>query len=154
MLTGTKICESINLKISIRAGVGAVFGYDKSICAQGLPCLTGEYIAFNKNLVIAPAVNSLVQEVLIQVIVDVLMTKATCGASSARVSPVVVMICDMKMTGINIPQCITVANQGALPVVMEVVPRDSDPIGSSNNIQLAIIVIRADLDRDLRAEFW
>jgi hypothetical protein len=79
-------------------------------------------------------VNSLVQKVLVQVVVDVLVTKATSGTSGAGVSPVVVMIGDVKMASVNIPQGITVTNQRTLPVVMEVVPRDSNPVRCANDV--------------------
>lgn len=55
--------------------------------------------------------DSLVQEVLVQVVVDVLVTKAASGTSGAGVSPVVVVVGDVKMTSINIPQGITVTDQ-------------------------------------------
>ena len=43
---------------------------------------------------------------------------------------------------IYVPQRITVANQRALPVVMEVVPAHCDPIASPDYIALPVIFIR------------
>lgn len=152
ILTSTEIGKPINLEITIRAGVGAVLGNDKAVGAQCLPCVASENIALNQNLVITSAVDGLVQEVLVQVVVDVLMTEAASGATSTRIPPIVVMIGDVKVTSINIPQSIAVADQRALPVVVEIVPGDSNPVGSANNVQLSIVVVRADLDGDLGAE--
>jgi hypothetical protein len=45
-----------------------------------------------------------------------------------------VMIGDVKMASVNIPQGITVTNQRTLPVVMEVVPRDSNPVRCANDV--------------------
>ena len=47
------------------------------------------------------------------------------------------------MALVDIPQSITVTDQRALPVIMEVVPAHGNPVASSNNITLAIVVIRA-----------
>jgi hypothetical protein len=53
--------------------------------------------------------------------------------------PVVVVICDVQMTLVDVAKGITVADQGRLPVVVEVVPGDSDPVRSSNNVDLAVL---------------
>jgi len=98
-------------------------------------------------------VNSLVQKVLVQVVVDVLVTKAASRAASAGIFPVVVVIGDVKVTKVNVPELIVVANQRALPVVVEVVPRYRDPIRGPNDVQLSIVVVRTNLKRKLGAEF-
>ncbi len=152
-LTCTKIGKPVNLKVTVRAGVGAVLRDDETVCAQCLPCLASEDIALNKNLVVASAVDSLIQEVLVQVVVNVLVTKAASRAASARVPPVVVVVSDVKVAKVNIPEGIAVANQGALPVVVKVVPGDGDPIRGTDDVELSIVVIRADVNRDFGAEF-
>lgn len=134
VLTGTKVGKSINLKVAVRAAIGAVLRDDQTVRGQGRPCVTSKDITFDKHLVVASAVDGLVQEILVQVVVDVLVTKATGGTASTGVPPIVVVVSDMKMTSIDGPQCIAVANQRTLPVVVEVVPGDSDPIRSSYDI--------------------
>jgi hypothetical protein len=153
LLTGTKVSKSIDLEITVRAGVGAVFGNDETVGAQRLPCLSGEDIALHEDLVVTSAVDGLVQEVLVQVVVDVLVTEAASRAPSARVPPVVVVVSNVEMASVNISESIAVTNQGALPVVVEVVPGDSDPITSTDDIKLPVIEVRANLYRNLRAEF-
>lgn len=128
LLTSTKVSESIKLVVTIGAGVGAVLRDDETIRAQCLPCVTGEDIALDEDLVVASAVDSLVQEVLAQVVVDVLVAKATSRATGAGIPPVVVVVSNVEVARVDISESITVANQGALPVVVEVVPGDSDPV--------------------------
>lgn len=72
--------------------------------------------------------DSLVQKVLVQVVVDVLVTKATGRATRAQVPPVVVVVSYVEMAKVDIPESIAVANQRALPVVVEVIPGDCDPV--------------------------
>lgn len=72
--------------------------------------------------------DSLVQKVLVQVVVDVLMTEATSRTTGARVPPVIVVVGHMEVARVDISESITVTDEGALPVVVEVVPGDSDPI--------------------------
>jgi hypothetical protein len=43
-------------------------------------------------------------------------------ASSALISPVVVVIGNVEVTKVNVTELIIVANEGRLPVVVEVVP--------------------------------
>ena len=66
--------------------------------------------------------NCLVEEVDIQVVVDVLVAEPAGGAAGAHVAPVVVVIGDVEMAGIEGPEGGVVADQGGLPVVVEVVP--------------------------------
>lgn len=96
--------------------------------------VTDEDIAFDKNLIIAPAVNSLEQVVLEEVVEDVLMTETASRSPSPTIPPEVVVVGNMKMASIDVPQRVTITNQRTLPVVVKVVPRDSDPIRSADNV--------------------
>jgi hypothetical protein len=129
-----EVGESIKFVVTIGAGVWAVLGDDETVGAQCLPCVTGENVAFNENLVVTSTVDSLVQEILVKVVVDVLVTKAASWATSAGVPPVVVMVGDVKMSRVDVPESVAVANQGTLPMVVEVVPRHSDPVRGANDV--------------------
>ena len=85
---------------------------------------------------------------MIVVVVDVLVTEAGSGTAGAGIPPVVVVVSDVKVTKVDGPELIVVTNQGALPMVVKVVPRDSDPIRGSDNVQLSIVVVRANLNRE------
>lgn len=147
-----KVGKSVKFVVTIGASVGAVFGNDETVGAQCFPCITCENIAFNENLVVTSAVDSLVQEILVQVVVDMLVTEAASGATSAGIPPVVVVVSDVQVAKVDSPECIAVSNQRTLPVVMEVVPRHSNPIRGADNVELSVVVIRANFNRDLRAE--
>jgi hypothetical protein len=123
-----QVGKSVKLVVPIGAGVGAVLRDDQTVGAQCFSCVTSENVAFDENLVIASAVDSLVQEVLVQVVVDVLVTKAASRAAGAAIPPVVVVVGDVQMARVDVPESIAIANQGALPVVVKVVPGDSDPV--------------------------
>lgn len=64
----------------------------------------------------------LVQEVLVQVVVDVLVAEAPRGTAGARVAPVVVVVGDVQVAKVDVAQGVAVADEGRLPVVVEVVP--------------------------------
>ena len=66
--------------------------------------------------------DGLVQEVLVEVVVHVLMTESSSGSTSTHVSPVVVMVCNMKMAKVEVAESSVVTYEGRLPVVVEVVP--------------------------------
>lgn len=66
--------------------------------------------------------DSLVQEVLVQVVVHMLVAKATSGTTGSHVAPVVVMVCDVEVAEVEVAEGSVVANEGRLPVVVEVVP--------------------------------
>jgi putative intracellular protease/amidase len=53
---------------------------------------------------------------------------------------------------VNVAQRVRVAHQVALPVVVEVVPGDSNPVAAADGVELAIVVVRADLWRELGFE--
>lgn len=56
--------------------------------------------------------DGLIQEVLVVVVVDVLVAETSRRASSPLVSPVVVMVCNVKVSKVDIPQLVAVANEG------------------------------------------
>ena len=70
----------------------------------------------------------LVQEVLVDVVVDVLVAEAAGGAPRPRALPVVVVVGDVQAARVLVAVGVRVAYQGRLPVVVEVVPRDGDPV--------------------------
>lgn len=48
--------------------------------------------------------------------------KAPGRTPSAHVSPVVVVVCDVEVAGVEISEGRVVAHEGGLPVIVEVVP--------------------------------
>ncbi len=64
----------------------------------------------------------LVEEVDVKVVVDVLVTEPTSGAAGAHVAPVVVVVGNVKMAGVESPEGGVVADQGGFPVVVKVIP--------------------------------
>lgn len=72
--------------------------------------------------------DGLVEKVLIQVVVDVLAAEAPRGAARALVAPVVVVVRDVQVARVEVAEGRVVADQRGLPVVVEVVPGDGDPI--------------------------
>lgn len=70
----------------------------------------------------------LVQEVNVVVVVDVLVTEATGGTASALVPPVVVVVGDVQVAKVDVAEVGVVADEGGLPVVVEVVPGDGDEV--------------------------
>jgi hypothetical protein len=67
-------------------------------------------------------------------IVDVTSAVSQAGRTRADVRPVVVVLGDMKMSGILSGVVVAVANQRCLPVVMEIGVRDSDPFGCMGDL--------------------
>lgn len=84
--------------------------------------------------------DGLVEEVLVEVVVDMLMTKATSRTAGAHMLPVVVMIGDVEMAKVNVPESRVVAHERRLPVVVEVVPRDGHPVGTADDVDLSVLV--------------
>ncbi|CAF3525084.1 unnamed protein product [Fusarium graminearum] len=66
--------------------------------------------------------DGLVQEVLVKVVVDVLVTESSSGSTRTHVSPVVVVVCNVKVAEVEIAEGSIVTDERGLPVVMEVVP--------------------------------
>lgn len=139
--TSTQVCITVNLKIAVGTRVGAVLGNNKPVCAQSLPRLACKHIAFYQDLIVAPAMNRLIEEVLVKIVVDVLVTKSSSRPTGAFVLPVVVMVSNVKMAKIDVPELVIVADQGTLPMIMEIVPRHCNPIACANNVALSVIQI-------------
>lgn len=57
-----------------------------------------------------------------------LPAKAPCRTACAHVAPIVVVICDVEVAGVEVSEGRIVAHEGRLPVVVEVVPRDCDKV--------------------------
>lgn len=85
--------------------------------------------------------NGLVQEVFVKVVVDMLVAESASRATSTHVSPIVVVVRNVKMSVVEIAECSVVAHERGLPVIVEVVPRNGHPVGGANNIDLSILVV-------------
>lgn len=83
--------------------------------------------------------DGLVQEVAVEVVVDVLVTEAASGTARALVAPVVVVVGQVQVAKVLLAAGVAVADEGGLPVVVEVVPRDGDPVGRVVDIELAVL---------------
>lgn len=66
--------------------------------------------------------DSLVAEIFVVVVVQMLMSEASGITTSTQVSPVIVVIGKMKMAEINATELIVVADERGFVVVVEVVP--------------------------------
>lgn len=75
--TSAKISKSINLIIAIGRGVGGVMGNDKTVGAQCLEGVPAEDVALDKDLVVGAGVDGLVMEVIVEVVVQMLMSVST-----------------------------------------------------------------------------
>lgn len=86
--------------------------------------------------------DSLIQEVLVVVVEDVLVSETPCRSAGATVPPVVMVIRDVKVALIDIAKSIRVSNQRGFPVVVEIVPGDGDPVACADDVALTIVVVR------------
>lgn len=68
-----------------------------------------------------------------------LMTKPSGRTASPLVAPVVVVVGDVQVAKVNVTEVGVVADEGGLPVVVEVVPRDGDPVGAADDVDLAVL---------------
>jgi hypothetical protein len=50
-----------------------------------------------------------------------------------------VVVGDVQLAKVDVAQVVAVANQRRLPVVVEVVPGDGDPVGGTVDVDLAIL---------------
>lgn len=64
-LTGAQIREPIKLVVALWTGIRAILWNHQTICTQRLPRLAAEHIPLNEDLVIAPTVDGLVQEIFV-----------------------------------------------------------------------------------------
>jgi hypothetical protein len=67
-------------------------------------------------------VDGLVQEILVKVVVHMLVAETSSGSTSTHVSPVVVVVCDVKVAKVEIAEGSVVSYERGLPVVVKVVP--------------------------------
>lgn len=116
-LAGSQVRESINLKVTLWAGVWAVLGDDQAVCAQRLASVAAEDVRLHQDLVVAAGVDGLVVEVLVEVVEHVLVTKTSGGATGALVPPVVVVVGDMEGAEVYIAQDVRVADKRGFPMV-------------------------------------
>jgi hypothetical protein len=84
-------------------------------------------------------VDGLVEEVDVEVVVDVLVPETPGRTAGAHVVPVVVVVGDVEMARVDVAEGGVVADEGRLPVVVEVVPRDGDPVGAADDVDLAVL---------------
>lgn len=138
-LTGSEVGEPIELLITADAGVGAVLGNDQAVGAQGLASVAPEDVALHENLVVAPRVDRLIEEILVQVVVHVLVAEAAGGTAGAAALPVVVVVGDVQSAEVDVAEGVAVADEGGLPVVVEVVPRNGDPIRCAADVNLTVL---------------
>jgi hypothetical protein len=54
--------------------------------------------------------NSLVQKILVQVVVDVLVSEAPRGPARTRVTPVVVVVGDVQVAGVDVAEGVAVSD--------------------------------------------
>lgn len=101
---GSKVGKAIKLLVTARAGVGRVIGDDKTICAESFTGLAAENITLDENLVVGSAVDGLVEEVFVQVVVDVLVAESTGGTTSTHVLPVVVVVADVEVARVKVAE--------------------------------------------------
>ena len=59
--------------------------------------------------------------------------------------PVVVVVGQVQLAKVDGAKRVGVANEVALPVVVEVVPRDGDPVAATDRVELTIVVVRTNL---------
>ena len=83
--------------------------------------------------------DGLVEEVDIEVVVDVLVPETAGRTAGPHVPPVVVVVGDVEVIGVDITERGVVADKGRFPVVVEVVPRDGDPVGAADDVDLAVL---------------
>lgn len=76
-LTSTKVSKPVNLIIAIRRGVGRVMRDDKTVSAQCLGGVAAEDVTLHKDLVVGAGVDGLVMEVVVEVVVEMLMSVST-----------------------------------------------------------------------------
>ena len=95
---------------------------DQAVGAERLASVAPKDVPFNKDLIIGARVDRLVEEVDVEVVVDVLVTETAGGTARALVAPVVVIVGDVEMTEVDISERGVVADEGGLPMVVEVVP--------------------------------
>ena len=67
--------------------------------------------------------------------------------------PVVVVVGQVQLAKVDGAKRIGVADEVALPVVVEVVPGNGDPVAATNGVELTIVVVGTKLLRELRFEF-
>lgn len=81
----------------------------------------------------------LVQIVDVQVVVHMLVAEATGGTACALVTPVVVVVGDVQVAKVDVAEGVVVSDEGRFPVVVEVVPRDGDPVRGADDVDLAVL---------------
>ena len=82
----------------------------------------------------------LVVEVLVVVVVHVLVTEAARGSAGAAVLVAVVVDGDMQVAAVDLAEGVVVADEVGLVVVVEVVPRDGDPVRGADDVYGAVLL--------------
>jgi len=122
VLTRSQIRIPIQLLIAARARIRRVVGNNQAVRAERLAGVATEHVALDEYLVVGARVDRLVVEVDVEVVVNVLVAEPAGGAARAHVAPVVVVVGDVQVARVDVAEGRVVADQGRLPVVVEVVP--------------------------------
>lgn len=80
-----------------------------------------------------------------------LVAEAAGGPARAAVAPVVVVVGQVQFAEVDVAQRVAVADQVRLPVVVEVVPGNRDPVAAPDGVELAVVVVGAEF---LCGERW
>lgn len=89
--------------------------------------------------------DGLVIELLVVVVVDVLVAEAARGAARALVLPEVVVVRDVEVAKVDVAEVGVVADERGLPVVVEVVEGDGDPVRGADDVELAVLMLLAEV---------
>ena len=77
LLTLAQVHVPINLKVSIGTRVGRVLGDDEAVSRRGGAGFAEEGVGFDEHLVVGSGLDGLVAVVLVEVVVDVLLSQAS-----------------------------------------------------------------------------
>lgn len=91
-------------------------------------------------------------EVLVQRVVDVEGAEADAGVARVDVDPVVVGVGDAEVAGVLVGVAVRVADEGALPVVVEVRVGDGDIVRGVGHVEETVVVILADVEVTLEVD--
>lgn len=128
VVESTEVGETIELIVTKRRGVRGVLHNNKTICAKCLTGIASEDVTLDQDLIVRSGVDSLETEVLVVVVIQMLVSKATSVTTCGKVAPVVVVVSQMKLAAINVAKFVVVSNERCLVMVVKVVPGDGNPI--------------------------
>lgn len=109
-LTSPQIRKPINLLISTHTSIRAVFRNHQTISTQRGAGISPKDIALDEDLIVGAGVDGLVQKVLVQVVVEMLVSESTRGTSSSDVAPEIVVVRDVQVALIDFAEDVRVAD--------------------------------------------